>query len=728
MAGDRTALRRGIISGLTCLGLLALALLPSRLSVAMHVRGGTAFERLTRALSGTALDLSAILLPVAGLLLLAVVLFRFRAARWQRLGLPLLLTPAAAALCVLTVAEQEVKAERGAFSTLHELTAAAGELSFVEGSLDFLRYQRIWMPVLGCAVAAVALLLLARRGAQVHAAEWRPWAVGFGGVLLLSAPLVPGLVAAQGALSSRLRPAALGDPLRSLVETTVELARGTPPPKPSDLLLQLQPGAEEVATGLARLGWPPRAAPGAPCRPHPHARPLDRAQEPPAPGAPLLAALEHLSALLFPPEAPPVAVFQFSLESFRADDVHAFNPNAPRALHPFVNGLMDKTPGVLSSRRTYQAGVRTAQGLAAMTCGLGTLPYNLSLIRDLDDFPLRCAPDVLASAGFAGTFFYGSDASYDQMSHFLQRHGVARVVSQDELPPTSPRGAWSGVTDFALFDAAVDQVKEGLATRPQLALVMSLSNHSPYTPPDDLPAEVSARVDEALKGAVHRASPDERRRLLTHAYTDAALERFFARLDATGLAAQSVVVLLADHSTGEDYVWGADTFEHETDEAKARVPFALVIPPSFLARLADQPALQEALSAVQQQLDATVLSQNDVPALLLALLSANPALVALPEPERWHTLGGQVTSPWFRAGGEAGSFIVGINGVDELYALDREGHRVGSYEDVVFLRTKAERDEVTPRLIPIGAALVDTLKSCPPSPPGGRGSGRGETN
>jgi hypothetical protein len=67
----------------------------------------------------------------------------------------------------------------------------------------------------------------------------------------------------------------------------------------------------------------------------------------------------------------------------------------------------------------------------------------------------------------------------------------------------------------------------------------------------------------------------------------------------------------------------------------------------------------------------------------------HPGLRALPPASRWHTLGGQVTSPWFQPGGEAASFLGGINGVDPLYALDRRARRVGSYEDAVFLQRAA---------------------------------------
>ncbi len=708
--------RRGVESGLTTLALLALAVLPSRLSVAMRVRGGTLFDRATRALAGATLDLSAVIVPIAAVLLVVVVLAALAPRRrhlWQHLGAPLFALPLCVTLSLVTVMEQEVKAERGAFTTMHEIVEGVGQASFVEGSLGFLRYERIWVPGLVCSALALLVLVTRWRAARdVEVVPWRGWATGLVAVLALGVVAVPGAVVAQAAASHRLSPAALGDPLSSLVETAADLAQDRAPLKPVDLLLQQAFAPGEAATGAARLGWPPRHAPRpTACPPHPHARPLDRSAEPAPAGAALLSALERVSTQLFDGGDGRIAVFQFSLESFRADDLHALHAVVPAELHPFVNGLYAGRPGVLSSRRLFQGGVRSAQGLAAMTCGLGTLPYNLSLIRDFEGFPLRCAPDLLAAAGFQGRFFYGSDPGFDGMARFLRAHGVTELVTQDELPPSLPKGAWSGVTDLALFDEVVKRTAASVSDSPQYALVMSLSNHSPYTPPEDLPSEVAARVQRALSSAPNRATKDDRRRLLTHAYVDAALERFFSQLDASGLAGRSVVVLTADHSTGEDYVWGPDSVDHETDEAKTQVPFLIVLPEALLARVKDRAALEVELAGAQRQLDAQPLSQNDIPSLLLALLSHHPALAALEPAQRWHTLGGQVTSPHFQPGGEPASFLVGINGVDQLYALDREGRRVGAYEDAIFLRTRAERATVTPRLIPIAATLVDVLRA-----------------
>jgi hypothetical protein len=706
-----------VLSGLAAVLLLVIAAFPSRLSIA--IRGwGLVSTRLEKAMVGTLLDAAAVIALVTPLiaiftLLVPFVIKRLRAPRWQRLGASLCALPFGFAIWTLTVTAQEVKSERGSFPTAFDLLEGGTNASFLEGTVGYLRYERIWEPgAVGIVLAGALVFLVWRR--RREAAAWRAWATGLVVGITAGTALVLLLSSGLAAAANRFTAAALGDPLTTIVESSFDLLRHKGPATPRELVLDAELPAGTAEVGARRLGWPERSN----AHPLPRARPLDWTKEPVTKdprGRKLLDALARVSRALIPADDGRLAVFHLSLEGFRADDVHALNPLAPEQIAPFTSGLYAPgKPGVLASRRTFQAGVRTAHCLGAMTCGLGTLPYNLSFIRDLQPFPVRCTSDVLVDAGFAHSFFYGSDAKFDEMHHFFEAHGYTHLVSQAELPTTLPKGTWDGVTDFAVFELAVKETAERLASGPQFSLLMSLSNHSPFTTPQDMPPEVPARVDAGLKAMVNRADPDDRLRLLTYSYTDAAVERVFAQLESTGIAERSIVFLMADHSTGHAYVWGKE--DPESDEAKTQIPFAIVIPPAFLARAKDPAELTAALAEAQALLDEAPLSQNDFPALMLALLSAHPGLRALPEEKRWHTLGGQVTSPWFDPGGERESYILGINGVSELYALDRKGARVGGYEDSVFLKTRADRYRVTPRLIPVTATLIETMKTAAPPP------------
>ncbi|MDX2011260.1 MAG: sulfatase-like hydrolase/transferase [Myxococcaceae bacterium] len=713
---DRVALRRGLTAALWALALLAVAALPSRLASALF-GWGSVTTKVVRVIGGTWLDLAAALLVVGplvvGLALAGVLVPLLRRPLWQRAGGLVAAAPFGFSLWVFTVTAQEVKSERGSFPTMFDLGEGGTNASFIEGMVGFLGYERIRTPALfGVGLAALVIGLALRRR-PMELAGWRGWTLGFTASFGLGALLVLGSQTALAQLNA-FSPAALGDPLTGLIESAVDLARHRGPTTARDLVLDAELPAESAARGAALVGWP--ASDGG-CGPHPFARPLDLAREPPTTsprGTALVQALEDVSQTLFAGADAGVAVFLVSLEGFRADDVHALNPQAPRDLAPFTTQLYERSAspgsGVLTSRAMIQAGVRTAHNLGAMTCGVGTLPYNLAFIRDLQPFPLRCLPDVLADSGFEHRFFYGSDATFDEMHHFFQAHRFVELVSQKELPPGLPKGTWEAVTDFAVFDEGVRRTGAALdaSGAPQFALLMSLSHHSPFTRPEDLPPEVPARVDRALAVTPHHADADDARRLLAFSYTDAAVERLFRQLETSGLADRALVVLMADHSTGHAYVWGAEATE--TDAQKSQVPFAIVVPPAFRARLANVAAFDEALARAQRLVDEGPLSLNDVPRLLLALVSGHPGVTGLAPSQRWHTLGGQVTSPHFRP--PSGVSVLAINGVSELFGVGPTGARVGAYEDSVFLKTRADRYRVTPTLIPVVATLQQVMR-CP---------------
>ena len=54
-------------------------------------------------------------------------------------------------------------------------------------------------------------------------------------------------------------------------------------------------------------------------------------------------------------------------------------------------------------------------------------------------------------------------------------------------------------------------------------------------------ATVPARVARALESSEHHADADDTKRLVAFSYTDAAVERLLAQLDATGLSERSLV-------------------------------------------------------------------------------------------------------------------------------------------------------------------------------------------
>lgn len=725
----RESLKTGLRAGLLAMAMALLGAFPSRLLLSMR-EGDDVVPGLQRIVAGTLVDASAVIASIGGVVVcIAVVLTGIvsplRRTRWWGVGPVVVAMLPAFATMVLSMIAQQVYAERGAFPTAFDILESGGNASFIEGVFGFLGYRHIFVPTIVTAVVALVILMAARRTGR-GPRRVLPWAAGLAaGVVLGVLPVQAGAKAVAGA-EAPLSPEALGQPLAGLIDSSLDLLRYGDKATPRQLVVDLDQdriGDDVHARGAALLGWP-QTPTGA--GPHPYARTLDvETTAIGTRGAGIGASLRQISSHLFAPgsdgtAAPAPIVFHLLLEGFRADDIHALNPDAPRDVAPFVNGLYERAAAedqgsgdlVLVAHRMHQAGVRTAQGLGAMTCGLGTLPWNLSFIRDLQPIELRCTVDVLHDAGATSSVWYGSDISFDNMHRFFDAHGTTTVVSQKELPADLPQGTWDAVTDVAVVDAAVAGVAKLVRqdrSQAHHALVMSLSNHSPFTAPQDLPEVVRQRV-EAVYAQAPRADEEDRRRLMTFSYTDFAVERLFAQLEVHGLSDRAIVVLMADHSTGHRYVWGEG---RETDDAFGRIPFALVVPKAFVARVTDQQALGASVRGAQAGIDAGPISLNDVPTMLLSTLSAAPALQALPPASRWHTLGGQVTSPHYRACVD-GAVVHAVNGVSQLVAIDAAGVRIGEATRSTFLQSSADRYRLSPELFPAAAPLSRLLRS-PPS-------------
>jgi hypothetical protein len=416
---------------------------------------------------------------------------------------------------------------------------------------------------------------------------------------------------------------------------------------------------DEVAEGARSLGLPPESAAlleGAAsgrCSPHPLRRPLDPARETSEPA--LVSAARSVSAALFGGAAAPPVVFHVSLESLRADDVHALDPAAPVELTPFLSSVYSGDPSALAFAHAHQSGVRTSQALAAVMCGIGALPFNLSMSRDLGPMPLRCLPDVLVDAHFQTRAFYGHELVFDDMATFLSLHRMS-LFERASFPSDAPRGVWDGVSDGAVYAAALDRA-EGSDREAQYNFVLTLSNHSPYTVPGDLPPPIRAEIDEVCRvRSIHGENCD---RLKTVRYADAALGRFLARVESSKEAARTIVVVSGDHTVHQWVPWN----ESEPPEGITQIPLFVWVPAAMRRAAFDRAALAVAWGRMREVARTQPVSNADVPALILALLAESGPLRALPAEARWHTLGGQASSPHYRS----------VTGRGLLHGIDAHG-------------------------------------------------------
>jgi hypothetical protein len=241
----------------------------------------------------------------------------------------------------------------------------------------------------------------------------------------------------------------------------------------------------------------------------------------------------------------------------------------------------------------------------------------------------------------------------------------------------------------------------------------TLSNHTPFDPPDDLPASVRARVAEATAGRA--LTREETWRLESFSYTDYALGELLAHVDALPDASETFIVAHADHATADRFLW--DDAAGTKLGPKALIPFVLHLPPALIAAHRDPAGLRVAFDRAQAALAAMPISQNDIPTLLLAVLSASDPLRTLPSAARWHTLGGQRTSAHWSCPTRAGAAIHGLDSVGAFFAVSPTGDTLGPIVPVEPISSPAhiarDHTEVRPTAAVFGHFLRDWARRCP---------------
>lgn len=718
----RRSLKTGLALGAITLAVEAIAVMPGRATLGRHL-GPLGQSPTEITIAGTLRDVSDLARPVGLCVLLVlggVLLARY--ARAHRLLVPTYAL-IGFVLWVTSATAAEFKVQRGVDPTWFDVQIATQATTPGDTALGFATSRRHLVPgLIGIATMALLLTWVKRRVPKWDVSHRGAVAGGFAAATLLGwglalVPLDPNVrvfrtigdrhivgepfVNLFGGLGRSQENVRLG--MRSLIETA------TFPPDRSD-------------HGERLLGLP-HAEPGPgplDCAAHPFARSFTAADgvEPPRPGttghhdldadaARVAALLDRLSGELYADRTKPIDLWQVMLESLRGDDIHSIEGTAPRELAPVMNGLYEsaamKTGSVIAVRSMWQGGSRSSQGLSSYMCGLGTMPYGLSATRDFGAIPLRCLPDVLVDAGFETAFVYGGNPSFDEMDPFFRHHGITSITGRQQFPLSAPVGQ-EGVTDRAVYARAVAEIAKGPAARARYTLIMSASNHVPYGRPEDLPSEIEARTTALTQGPSFVGTPDDVNRVRTFAYADHAIGELLERLRER--ADRSIVVLGADHATGDPFVWKNE--HRNLQAATARIPFVIVLPDALVESARDPGAVRDIVRELDAALDGHAWSQNDAPFFLLALLSRSPGMRAVPPEARWHTLGGERTSPYF-VSLRPEAKIIGIDSIAGLYGENDAEESLLPPEKASFVSDPGEITTSSPSLVPVAATMKTYL-------------------
>jgi phosphoglycerol transferase MdoB-like AlkP superfamily enzyme len=214
-------------------------------------------------------------------------------------------------------------------------------------------------------------------------------------------------------------------------------------------------------------------------------------------------------------------------ESFGARFVGAYGDT--RGLTPNFDALSKQG---LMFANAYATGTRTVRGLEAMSASFPPIPSE-SIVKRPGSDNISTWGAIMRQNGYHTSFLYGGQGTFDNMNSFFGGNGYAL---SDRLDISNPKfGNIWGVSDEDLFMHAIayfDRLHSS-NTGPFYSLVMSTSNHKPFTFPEGLPGIPA-------KGGGREAGIK---------YADYAIGRFFEEAKKHPWYDNTIFVVIADHDS-----------------------------------------------------------------------------------------------------------------------------------------------------------------------------------
>jgi hypothetical protein len=243
---------------------------------------------------------------------------------------------------------------------------------------------------------------------------------------------------------------------------------------------------------------------------------------------------EHWQASLASQRKPLLAVVL--LESLRPAETGYFAPDSP-SLTPTLDKLAASS---IVFTNAYSTGSVTRGGQEAVFCG-HISSRDTSLMRYDAVAPISCLSDLLQKPLPDGrqveTFWHhGGNGLFDNQLSFWRKHGMQRIMTQDDFAKDAPQTSW-GVGDITFLQESARELKqrrEVSTAAAQVGMLLTLSNHIPW----DLPPDV-----------IPWAMPMDAKHLSyrTTAYTDHALRLFMENLKTDGLWDDALIIFVSDH-------------------------------------------------------------------------------------------------------------------------------------------------------------------------------------
>lgn len=265
----------------------------------------------------------------------------------------------------------------------------------------------------------------------------------------------------------------------------------------------------------------------------------------------------------------PINVILLFLESARAFEL--YHPALGPQIFPELRAVLAEHAIQFSQAysSSFTAG-QTVRGQFSTLCSMLPNITGAATYIGHSTVQLRCIQELLRENGYRTTWMNTFRASFHGKRTFEQLHGTELFFDGEAFAARGVAGRVGtiGLADEPFLQDVVALVEElSQQGRPVFANVLTISVHHPYTVVDE------GKLPEQLV----RATGDRkfyRGYLSRLRYEDRALGAFFRAFFASPIADNTVVLLLADHSSGiQPHL---DLTDLQRQEIRFRIPVALV--------------------------------------------------------------------------------------------------------------------------------------------------------
>jgi len=197
---------------------------------------------------------------------------------------------------------------------------------------------------------------------------------------------------------------------------------------------------------------------------------------------------------------------------------------------PFLDSIANNS---ILFTNFYATGTRTIWGLEAVALSAPPKPGQ-SVIKRPNNGNMFSLGHLFKARGYELKFIYGGNGYFDNMNSFYEKNGYTSIDKGDfEDNEINFENAW-GVCDEDLLSKTIKEADLSFASgKPFLNLVMTTSNHRPFTYPN-------GRID--IKSPANRQGAVK--------YTDYAIGDFIRKVQKKPWFNNTLIVIMADHCAG----------------------------------------------------------------------------------------------------------------------------------------------------------------------------------